>query len=199
MSEGKTLTLIQTESEGMISARKELRDSFRDKEYRRAFVAERVHSSTALQIRALREQRKMSQSALGAELNMAQTWISKLENPDYGKMTIATLLRLADAFDTDLEIKFRPFSETINDLPRQGRGYFHVPSFDDEFSISNVSDEQNERASKLQAPKDLPMPLASGAKDSWTGCRDEPKKLMNRARESAPRLGSVRKLLYASS
>ncbi len=64
---------------------------------------------------------------------MAQTWVSKLENPDYGKMTVATLLRLADAFDTDLEIKFRPFTESVDTLTRQSEDYFTVPSFTEEF------------------------------------------------------------------
>jgi hypothetical protein len=63
---------------------------------------------------------------------MAQTWVSKLENPDYGKMTVATLLRLAEAFDTDLEIKFRSFSTTLDTLPKQGPEYFSVPSFEHE-------------------------------------------------------------------
>src|SRR5208282_2060622 len=100
-------------------AKRQLLDSLKDREYRSSFVCERVRSSVALQIRALREQRKkMTQAQLGDHIGMAQTWVSKLENPDYGKMTVATLLRLAtDAFDTDLEIKFRPFSETISSLP----------------------------------------------------------------------------------
>lgn len=74
----------------------------------------------------------MTQKQLGDALGMAQTWISKLENPDYGKVTVATLLRLAEAFDTDLEIKFRPFSTTLDELSRQGPEYFSVRSFDEE-------------------------------------------------------------------
>src|SRR5256885_1042650 len=119
MSVGKLYSLIQPESQGTISARSQLLESLRDHEYRRHFVDERVRSSMALQIRALREQRKMSQKELGQAIDMAQTWVSKLENPDYGKMSVSTLLRLAAAFDTDLEIKFRPFSMTIDRLPKQ--------------------------------------------------------------------------------
>jgi len=105
----------------------------KDRSYRFAFVAERVRSSIALQVRALREQRnRMTQKQLGDTLGMAQTWVSKLESPDYGKMSVATLLRLAEAFDTDLEIKFRPFSVAVEVLPSQGPEYFAVPSFDEE-------------------------------------------------------------------
>jgi transcriptional regulator with XRE-family HTH domain len=84
----------------------------------------------------------MTQKGLGDAIGMAQTWVSKLENPDYGKMTVATLLRLAEAFDTDLEIKFRPFSTTIRDLPRQGPEYFDVPSFDEEFGVDSLSADE---------------------------------------------------------
>ena len=97
------------------------------------FVRERVKSSIPLQIRALREQRnQMTQKQLGDAIGMAQTWISRLEDPEYGKMTVATLLRLAEAFDTDLEVKFRPFSRGLHDLSRQGPEYFIVPSFEQE-------------------------------------------------------------------
>jgi len=131
---GKSSLLTQTEAAHTTLAERRLLQSLKDREYRSVFVKDRLKSSVALQIRALREQRnKMTQKQLGDAIGMAQTWVSKLENPDYGKMTVATLLRLAtDAFDTDLEIKFRPFSETISSLPRQGPGYFHVPSFEEE-------------------------------------------------------------------
>lgn len=121
-------------SEDTISARSQLLSSLRDSEYRYEFVKERVRSSVALQIRALRAQRNnMTQKELGDAIGMAQTWVSRLENPDYGKMTVATLLRLAEAFDTDLEIKFRPFSRTIDTLPQQGPDYYDVPGFEEEF------------------------------------------------------------------
>ena len=138
MNDGKLLSTIPEESVGMISAKTQLRDSLQDREYRQEFVAERVRSSIALQIRALREQRRQSQASLGEHLGMAQTWVSRLENPDYGKMTVATVLRLAAAFDTDLEIKFRPFSTTIDALSRQSAAYFLVPSFEDEFAEESM-------------------------------------------------------------
>jgi transcriptional regulator with XRE-family HTH domain len=83
----------------------------------------------------------MTQTQLGDAIDMAQTWVSKLENPEYGKMAVATLLRLAVAFDTDLEIKFRPFSKTLDSLTTQGSDYFFVPSFEDEFGSENLAPE----------------------------------------------------------
>jgi transcriptional regulator with XRE-family HTH domain len=120
--------------------------SLRDTEYRPLFVAERLRSSVALQIRALRQERNMTQAQLGDAIGMAQTWISKLEDPDYGKMTVATLLRLAQTFDTDIEIKFRPFSKMLDTIPIQGPEYFHVQSFEKEFGLpaaENISKVQD--------------------------------------------------------
>ena len=112
---------------------KQLLESWKDREYRAEFVRERVRASIALQIRALREQRNgMTQQQLGNAIGMAQTWISRLEDPEYGKMTVATLLRLAGAFDTDLEVKFRPFSRALHELSKQGQEYFEVRGFEDE-------------------------------------------------------------------
>lgn len=133
MSAAKLLSSIGAESADTISVRQQLLQSLRDPDYRHAFVNERVRSSIALQIRALRDARELTQKGLGDVLGMAQTWVSKLENPEYGKVTVATLLRLAEAFDTDLEIKFRPFSRSLDSLPTQGTEYFSVPSFDEEF------------------------------------------------------------------
>jgi transcriptional regulator with XRE-family HTH domain len=83
----------------------------------------------------------MTQSQLGKAIGMAQTWVSKLEDPDYGKMTVATLLRLAGAFDADLEIKFRPFSRTLDLLPTQGPEYFYVPTFEQEYGSGEANPE----------------------------------------------------------
>ena len=83
---GEKLSLpIQTESAPTILA-KQLLESWKDPEYRAEFVRERVRSSVALQIRALREQRNgMTQKQLGDAIGKAQTWISVLEDPEYGE------------------------------------------------------------------------------------------------------------------
>jgi transcriptional regulator with XRE-family HTH domain len=156
MSAGNLSSATRAESAGTISARQQLLQSFRDPEYRHAFVNERTRASVALQIRALRQARNMTQAALGNAIGMAQTWVSKLENPDYGKMTVATLLRLAEAFDTDLEIKFRPFSRLLDALPTQTQEYFAVPGFDDEFGSAKLTPED---LSKIKAIEDRLRPV----------------------------------------
>jgi transcriptional regulator with XRE-family HTH domain len=177
MSAEKLPLVTQPGSDHTISARTQLLSSFRDAGYRHDFVKERVRSSVALQIRALRNQRRnMTQKELGDVIGMAQTWVSKLENPEYGKMTVATLLRLSEAFDTDLEIKFRPFSKTLESLPGQGPEYFHVPTFEEEFGQDDAlspedlakvlpfvsSDRQSESSPKPEACQAEAAGAASG-------------------------------------
>jgi len=65
-------------------------------------------------------------------------------------MTVATLLRLAEAFDTDLEIKFRPFSRTLDSLATQGPEYFVVPSFDDEYGAGELGREDQEKVKAIE-------------------------------------------------
>lgn len=150
MSVGELLLAGRAESAGTILVRQQLLESFRDPEYRHAFVNERLRASVALQIRALRQARTMTQKELGDAIGMAQTWVSKLENPDYGKMTVATLLRLAEAFDTDLEVKFRPFSETLDSLPTQGSEYFAVSSFNEEFGFERLAPEDVDKVRAIE-------------------------------------------------
>src|SRR5450432_2620024 len=87
----------------------------RNKEYRDAYVEEKVTTSLPFQIRALREQRDWSQAELGNEADMRQNAISRLEDAENGTPSLTTLLRLAHAFDLALLVKFVPFSRLLRE------------------------------------------------------------------------------------
>ncbi len=113
----------------MNSHREQLIRKFRDKAYRDAFVAEQIYSRLPLKIRTLRETRGLSQKSLGDRIGVAQTWVSKLEDPNYGKLTLSTLLRLASAFDVALEVDFIPFGKVLDAALELTPQSWHVSSF----------------------------------------------------------------------
>ncbi len=77
-----------------INARTKLMTALQDKEYREAFVEEHISTGVPFQIRAMREapEREWTQKELGEKAEMAAERISVLEDPNYARFTIATLL-----------------------------------------------------------------------------------------------------------
>jgi transcriptional regulator with XRE-family HTH domain len=101
----------------------------KNREYRDAFVAEGVKAWVARQIRTLREQRKLSQGDLGALCDKLQSAISRLEDPDYGQMSLQTLLELASAFDVALVVKFVDYPTFLRETKDMSTINMHVDSF----------------------------------------------------------------------
>jgi transcriptional regulator with XRE-family HTH domain len=112
----------------------------RDKESRDIFVEEEIKTGVPFQIRALRKDRGWSQRELAAQIGMTQEGVSRLENPNYGKFTFTTLLRLASAFDVGLMVRFAPFSELVDWVVNLDSDDMAVPDFDHDPSIREEQD-----------------------------------------------------------
>lgn len=106
-----------------------LRPEFQSEEYRRSYAEECVNTMIATQIKILREEREMTQSALASKAGMAQPRLSVMENADYSNWSVNTLKRLARAFDLALSVKFEAFSEVILDFEEMGKETLSRPSF----------------------------------------------------------------------
>jgi transcriptional regulator with XRE-family HTH domain len=110
----------------------DLLNSLKDREFRAAFNLENVYTTICFQLRALREQRDMSQGEFGKQVTpkMAQERISILEDPNAeSKPTLNTLLRLADAADVGLEVRFVPFSTVLSRSVHTDMSRLEVDSF----------------------------------------------------------------------
>lgn len=91
----------------------EFRAQFDDADFRSAYVADQIALSIMQQLRLRREELGWSQAELGRRANKPQSVIARLEDPDYGKMTVATLLEVAAALGCVPRIEFVPFHEWL--------------------------------------------------------------------------------------
>lgn len=87
---------------------------FAKKEYRDGYMQGFVRSSISLQIRAIRLKLGLSQSDLAEVAKKKQSTISRLENSDYGKVSVQTLLDIASAADVALLLRFVSYSEFLS-------------------------------------------------------------------------------------
>lgn len=122
------------------SFKKQLIEKLKNKEYRDLFVAEQIFSRLPAKIRLMREKRGWTQKKFGEQASMAQAWVSKIEDPNYGKLTISTLLKVASACDVALVIDFVPFSALLNRTMALSPESFDVESFEgDDFDKEAVT------------------------------------------------------------
>lgn len=120
-----------------------------DKEIRDEYVADKVRTRIASAIRALREQpeRNWSQVQLGEIMNRPQSVISRLENPDYGKESLQTLLDVAAAFDLPLIVEIPEWDEWARRMSNMQSVSFYRNSF-------NADSLKSRAAASKQAVKE---------------------------------------------
>jgi transcriptional regulator with XRE-family HTH domain len=109
---------------------------FIDKAYRDASVREHTRIGVPYQIRALRQQRGWSQKELGNRASKPQNVISRLEDPEYGKLSLQTLFELASAFDVALLVKFVPFSRFRREVSKLSPENLEALPFKEDLSKS---------------------------------------------------------------
>lgn len=106
---------------------------FKRKAFRDAFVSANIDQGLAHQIRAIRESRGWDQKALATKIGLrSQSAIARMEDPSYGKLSIATLKRLGKAFDVALLVKFVPYSRLFLETHDLSTSALAVKAFDDE-------------------------------------------------------------------
>ena len=97
----------------LISKKNLLERIRRGREARTQLVESNLSQGIAYQIRATRDSQHLNQGQLAQAVGMTPNNLCRLENPDYGKHTISSLKRIADALDVALVVRFVPFSQYI--------------------------------------------------------------------------------------
>lgn len=117
-----------------MNTKSSLANELKDKEYRHAFVASQIRIGLPLQCRALREGRGWTQPQLAQAANMSQPRISEIERPGERKLNIETLLRLAEAFDVALDVRFVTFRDLVDAADKLDLDKFFVNSFNEDLA-----------------------------------------------------------------
>lgn len=102
---------MNTTTSKQFPARTNLTEKLTEKEYRAAFVETEIRRGLPFQIRAIREARGWNQQTLGEAAGIEQGNISRIENTRDTFLSFPTLLKIAEAYDVALVVKFAPFSE----------------------------------------------------------------------------------------
>ena len=112
----------------------------RGKKTRTQLVESNLSEGIAFQIRATRNKQKKSQVDLAREVGMTPNNLSRLESPDYGKQTISSLKRIADALDVALVVRFVTFSQYIDWL--SGTQYLDEGLCQEALAVQGFEDEE---------------------------------------------------------
>ncbi len=112
--------------------RPKLIEELAGKDFRDAYIADAVRTGIAFQIMTLRDQRGWSQAELGRRAGKPQSAISRMENPDYGRLTVTSLLELAAAFDVALSVRFVTVGAFLSDDEDVSPDALEVSSFSEQ-------------------------------------------------------------------
>jgi transcriptional regulator with XRE-family HTH domain len=145
---------------------KELVRELADEEFRHEYMMDQVRSYIAFQIRALREQRRWSQEDLAKEADKTQSVISRLEDPDYGKLSLQSCLEIAVAYDLPLLVQFVEWDDWLYRMSNVSPSALRKRSFDAEKLLEKhrrLSATANDSADENTALQDTGLGSAAGA------------------------------------
>jgi len=106
-SQSKALERLDSEEANLL-------EPFLDRGYRDSYLEGYVKGSIAIQIRALREKLGLSQARFARKMGMTQSVISRLENAEYGSVTVSTLLKVAKENKVGLSIRFTDYLNVVH-------------------------------------------------------------------------------------
>lgn len=106
-------------------------DRLKKKGFRDAFVRSHLTHGLAHQIRTLRTQRNWTQGELAKKMELkTQSAVARLEDPSYGRLSIATLLKLSSVFDVALSVRFVSYGKFLHEREDVSPAELSAESFD---------------------------------------------------------------------
>jgi transcriptional regulator with XRE-family HTH domain len=160
----------------------ELKNEFRDEEYRYAFDEDFANARMAMQIKVIREEQEMTQAKLAELAGMKQTRISALENINYSSWSVSTLRRLAKALGVRFSFKFEGWGNLLHESDSLSRESLNRPSFEKDLEFKDTETHELEpepiavdherldstlKAKDATAVSDLTLNLSDDAGKYW--------------------------------
>ena len=143
----------------LISKKSLIKRIRRSRQSRARLVASNLSEGIAYQIRATRDSQNLTQSELAERAEMTQGNLCRLESVEYGKHSVSSLKRIADALDVALVVRLVPFSQYIDWLS----GTPHLDRGISSSAMSVESFEVEERSGKYDAPQERYFAVMDGA------------------------------------
>ena len=141
------------------NSRQRLLAKLRNKRYRDAYVAEQVKTAIPNQLFILRKQRDMNQADLAKLAKTTQSVISRLEDPNYGNMSVNSLLKAAAGLDIGLLVRFVPFSKLLAEVEDVSSRALSATTFNEELNdIEEWATREQQEPAKTQS---LPPQMTS--------------------------------------
>jgi transcriptional regulator with XRE-family HTH domain len=100
-----------------------------DKPMRDAYLEEKTRAKLAVQIKANRVARGLSQVDLGNRMGKTQSNIHRLEDQNIARYTLTTLFQFATEYDCGLIVEFVPYNEFLQKTADLNPSHLQVPSF----------------------------------------------------------------------
>jgi transcriptional regulator with XRE-family HTH domain len=103
-----------------------------NKSYRSQFVSAQARRAFAFQVRAIMKKRGISQSELAKRSGLTQGVISRAADPNYGKLTITVIVKIANGLDMAYLGTLVPFSDAVRWVSTLSEESVQVKDFTEE-------------------------------------------------------------------
>jgi transcriptional regulator with XRE-family HTH domain len=153
-----------------------LKQTIKDEDARYVYADTVVNSLVSAQIKALRDDRKLSQQELADLIGTKQSGISRLEKADYSTWKIETLRKLARAFGVRLRISFDEFGTLPPDLRGFTKRKLCPRRFEDDPVFKDRTETLSNReleTARMRTSGRISMKKESGPENTSTGHASE--------------------------